>query len=96
MGNERITGPIMGTPKSTKTKRREANRLILEKLQKAIESFPDQRFGQMLINFDLVREIRGKEGQLLGFHNVFNVESEEMLKAMDESPLGLFLAGKLK
>ena len=33
------------------------NRKILEKLKEYIESYPDLRFGQILRNFDIVKEL---------------------------------------
>ena len=55
--------------------RQEANKKILEKLSKMVEKYPDWRFGQLLVNCDLLEII---EPGIVA--DPFHEESEQTLK----------------
>ena len=55
--------------------RQEANKKILEKLTKMVEKYPDWRFGQLLVNCDLLEII---EPGIVA--DPFHEESEQTLK----------------
>jgi len=75
--------------KAHKMTRLEANRKILEILKVMVETYPDQRFGQMMRNVDVVREVKidTKEFTGLVWIDEFNLESEELLNRIKNSPL---------
>lgn len=57
------------------------NRMICDLLIAAVERFPDWRFGQILRNLELIKEVRDDEdGLILGWQDDFNTESSAMLE----------------
>ena len=65
-----------------KAARLKANRKLLKILAAIVEVNPDQRFGQILRNYDFIRDgAEGKNGEHLWF-NHFNVESDVTLDAV--------------
>lgn len=60
--------------------RQEANKKILEKLSELVEKYPDQRFGQLLVNTNIV-----ETNQVLGHieaDDPYNDESTEIYARM--------------
>jgi len=55
--------------------RKEANVRIVEILTNAIEMYPDQRFGQIMRNLDVIEEINESV-----WKDEFYLESEELLE----------------
>ena len=63
--------------------RQEANLKILKKLEEHILNNPDTRFGQALRNTGIAVERQVRSGDFLMWANLFYVESEDTLAAME-------------
>ena len=59
-----------------------SNKEILKRLAKAVKENPDQRFGQLLRNLDVIVEIRNQQGIPSYWQNDFNTESVAILGRM--------------
>ena len=59
--------------------RLEANRAILGVITELVERYPDQRFGQLMRNYGVIKEIRN-DWIPVAWSNEFNLESDELLK----------------
>lgn len=65
--------------------RLEANKEILARLKLALKKEPDLRFGQLLRNLGIVREMRLPMVNAPLWMNGFNLESTEILAEMDRA-----------
>jgi hypothetical protein len=65
--------------------RQEYNKLILAKLSELIHKYPDQRFGQLLVNSEVIKLI-SSDKQLLA-EDPFYEEPNVTLKRMENSRL---------
>lgn len=61
--------------------RQEANRAIIRLLQWQVESYPDLRFGQILVNSNALELEVNKDGSVYAI-DPFNEEPEDMLNRM--------------
>lgn len=61
--------------------RQQYNRMICDLLIGAVERFPEWRFGQILRNLELIKEVRDDEDMcILGWEDDSNTESSVMLE----------------
>lgn len=58
--------------------RQEYNKLVLDMLIAAVERFPEQRFGQILRNLEIIKENRDEKGNVVSWVNDFNTESKDI------------------
>lgn len=66
--------------------RQEANRLILERLRQEIETHPDLRFGQILVNLGVLDTSAAiYPPQSVIVRNPFNEESTHTLSRMEDT-----------
>jgi len=66
--------------------RKEANDAILINLKYYLEAYPDMRFGQALVNLNIVKSDNSSHNALLGVClDPFYDESEDTLKRMGEN-----------
>jgi hypothetical protein len=69
--------------------RKQANRAILLELYNLIEKYPDLRFGQILVNCDIIQEeevlLEGERQNVLVGIDPFYEESEDTLNRMMKS-----------
>ena len=69
--------------------RQKYNKLILETLSKLVEKYPDLRFGQILVNCDIIQEeevlLEGERQTVLIGIDPFYEESEDTLNRMMKS-----------
>ena len=70
--------------------RQEANRAILLELTVLVEKYPDIRFGQLLVNSDLIQEeeclLDGERATIIDGIDPFYEEPQLMLERMQNSP----------
>ena len=70
--------------------RQEANRVILLELTVLVEKYPDLRFGQLLINSEIIQEeeclLDGERAIIIDGIDPFYEEPQLMLKRMQNSP----------
>ena len=70
--------------------RQEANRAILLELTVLVEKYPDIRFGQLLVNSDLIQEeeclLDGERVTIIDGIDPFYEEPQLMLKRIQNSP----------
>ena len=62
--------------------RQKYNRLILEKLSKLVEKYPDLRFGQILVDCDIIELVPDYNNSAMVALDPFNEESEITWKRM--------------
>ena len=63
--------------------RQKANVEILQMLGEAVMKYPDLRFGQILVNLDIIQYRRDPASfDIIGIKDPFNEESVEMLNRM--------------
>lgn len=71
--------------------RQKYNKLILENLFKLVEKHPDLRFGQILVNCDIIQEeevlLEGERQTVLIGIDPFYEESEDTLNRMMKSKI---------
>ena len=69
--------------------RQKYNKLILERLSKLVDKYPDLRFGQILVNCDIIQEeevlLEGERQTVLIGIDPFYEESEDTLNRMMKS-----------
>jgi hypothetical protein len=65
--------------------RQKYNRLILETLSKLIEKHPDLRFGQILVNSDIIELVPDYNNTALVALDPFNEESEIVWNRMKDN-----------
>ncbi len=60
--------------------RQEDNRVLVKKLERLIEVYPDQRFGQILFNYGFVSHDTPRSDGLIVWKDEFYLESRELLR----------------
>ena len=66
--------------------RQAANRDILAHLSTLVELYPDLRFGQILVNLDVIQYQRDPAGfDIIGIKDPFNEESVETLQRVNNT-----------